>query len=71
MTPEGRNSGSREDVHCYVLNKHVPAATDTHTSDSADILVLKLQCNKRSASTERPTPLLVEEETPFLKHIHV
>jgi hypothetical protein len=29
--------------------------------------VLKLRCNKRSASTERPTPPLVEEDAPFLK----
>jgi hypothetical protein len=38
--------------------------------DSADILVLKLRCIKRSVSTERPTPPLVEEETPLLKHVH-
>jgi hypothetical protein len=25
----------------------------------------------RSASTERPTPRLVEEEASFLKHVHV
>jgi hypothetical protein len=31
------------------------------------MLVLKLRCNKHSASTVRPTPPLVEEEAPFLK----
>jgi hypothetical protein len=36
-----------------------------------DILVLKLWCKKCSASTERPTPPLVEEEAPFVEHIHV
>jgi hypothetical protein len=25
--------------------------------------------NKRNASTERPTPPLIEEEAPFLKHV--
>jgi hypothetical protein len=34
--------------------------------DSADILVLKLLCNERSAYTERPTPPLVKEEAPLL-----
>jgi hypothetical protein len=28
--------------------------------------VLKLRCNNRSAYIERPMPLLVEEEAPFL-----
>jgi hypothetical protein len=34
-------------------------------------LWLKIRCNKRSASTERPTPPLVGEEAPFLKHVFV
>jgi hypothetical protein len=32
--------------------------------------VLKLRCNKRSASTERPTLPLVEDEATILKHVH-
>jgi hypothetical protein len=33
--------------------------------------VLTLQCNKRSASTGRPTSPFVEEEAQFLKQVHV
>jgi hypothetical protein len=33
--------------------------------------MLKLRANKRSASTEKPTPSLVEEEAPFLKQLYV
>jgi hypothetical protein len=33
--------------------------------------LLKLRCNKPSAYIERRTPALVEEEAPFLKHVHV
>jgi hypothetical protein len=39
---------------------------DLDSCESADILVLKLRCNKHSAYTERPTPPLVEEETLLL-----
>jgi hypothetical protein len=34
--------------------------------DSADILVLKLRCKKRSAYTESPTPPLIVEEAKFV-----
>jgi hypothetical protein len=33
--------------------------------------MLKVRCNKRSASTGRPTPPFVEGEALFLKHVHV
>jgi hypothetical protein len=37
---------------------------------TADILMIKLPCNKHNASTERPSPTIVEEEAQFLQHIH-
>jgi hypothetical protein len=38
--------------------------------DSADVPELKLRCNKRSASTERPTPSM-SSRRPHSKHVHV
>jgi hypothetical protein len=35
-----------------------------------DILMLKLLCNKH-VFTKTPIPPFVEEEDPFVKHVHV
>jgi hypothetical protein len=32
MTPEGRNSGAREDVNCWKAAQHVPTAKNMETT---------------------------------------
>jgi hypothetical protein len=38
---------------------------------TADIIMLKLRCNKCNTYTERLIPPLIREETPISKHVHV
>jgi hypothetical protein len=66
---EGQQQFSSQSVRQEIKGARCPQGPGR--CDSANILVLKLRYNKRSASTERPTPPLVGDEVPFLKPVHV
>jgi hypothetical protein len=60
MSPVGLISKN----YCAGEDQQQFSSQQSVNGDSADILVLKLGCNKRSAYIGRPTPPL-EEEAPF------